>query len=460
MIAATSNYITALAAFRSGKIPALITIAGYPRVFTNYDSGVGGQINLLTQLGDLSTSVHDLDGGADQSTWAFQVLDLAGLITSDFPGFVFEGKVVTLKLGLPGLAQADFCTVFTGYIDTVGSTNGNQEYVFNCSDISARLSQVIYLVGDSGLPTDQDNIRTLNGHPLDILLDILNTQVALPGGFIDTAKIEAYRDGPFSGAQFQFNLSQSVAAMDFIKNQLLKPLGGYLWVNSLGLITVNFFYPLAAPVAVATLGTDSWTSIPDAEQVDMINTVQFQFDKDDADKDGTNNYFAQDTELYGASVSKYGQYGETVIQADGLRSGFQGFFTARLVARMIFSRYGLKSLKFDSGAADAIWKTMRLEPGDIVGVTHPFIPNREAGTIGITSRLFEILNRSFKFSEGLMTFTMIDANFLTTTFGAFKIAPDAEADYVSASAPDKLLYMFMCNDSDQYSNGNAAHILG
>lgn len=459
MIPATTNYNSALANFTSGQIQAIITIAGYARVFTNYASGVGGQVNLITLLGDLSTSVHDLDGGADQATFSFQVLDQGGLITSDFPGFVFEGKVVTLQVGLPGLAQADFCTVFTGYIDTVGSTNGNQEYVFNCSDISAKLSQVIYLTGDSGKPTDSNNVKTLNGHPLDILLDILNTQVGLPGGFVDSTKIQAYRDGPFSGAQFQFRLTQSVAALDFIKNQLLKPLGGYIWVNSLGLVTVNFFYPLAAPVALATLGAVSWTSIPDAEQVDMVNTVQFQFDKDDSSNSSSGNYFAQDTELYGVSVAKYGQYGELVIQSDGLRSGFQGFFTARMVARMIFSRYGLKSLKFDAGAADSIWGNMRLEPGDVVGVTHPFIPNREAGTIGVTNRLFEILNRTFKFTEGLMTFTMIDANFLST-FGAFKIAPDAEADYVSASAPDKLLYMFMCSDSDLYSNGDAAHILG
>lgn len=459
MIAATANYIAALAAFQSGQIFMVITIAGYPRTFTNWKSGVGGEVDYLISCDDISTSVNDLDGGADQIAFAFNVQDRGGLITSDFPGFVFEGKQVTIQVGLPGLARVDYCTIFTGYIDTVASGNQNQEYVFNCVDISARLSQMIYLTGDSGKPTDSNNPKTINGHPLDILLNIFGIQVALAGGLYDSTKIIAYRDGPFSGAQFSFRLTQSVTAIDFIKNQLLKPLGGYLWVNSLGVITVNFFYPLAPPTPVATLGKASWTAVPDAEQVDMVNTVQFQFDKDDSASNSSGNYFAQDTELFGTSVSRYGQYGEITIQADGLRSGFQGFFTARLVARMIFMRYGLKSLKFDQNAADSIWNTMLLEPGDTIQVTHPNVPNREAGTIGITARKFEILNRKFNFQEGLMTFTMIDANFLTT-FGAFKIAPDGELDYAAASSGDKALYMFLCNDADVYSTAAAANVLG
>jgi hypothetical protein len=364
-----------------------------------------------------------------------------------------------VKVGFAGLAQADFMTVFTGYVDTVASDNGNLEYIFNCNDISAKLSQPIYLNGDSGKPVDSSNPKTLNAHPLDLLLDILGVKVGLPGANYDTAKITAYRDGPFSGVQFNFRLTQSVVAADFIKEQLLKPLGGYLWVNSAGVITVNFFYPLAASVAVATLGPGTWTEIPGAQQVDMVNAIQWQFDKDDGASGASGDYLANDTELYQPSITKYGQYGELTIPADGLRSGLQGYFTARLSSRMIFLRYGLKGLKFEDDTADAIWQTCRVEPGDIVAVTHPNVPNREAGTVGVTNRLFEVLDRKFNFTEGLMTFVMIDANFLTT-FGTYKITPNGKADFTLASAPDKLAYMFLCNDTDTYSDATAAHPLG
>jgi hypothetical protein len=88
----------------------------------------------------------------------------------------------------------------------------------------------------------------------------------------------------------------------------------------------------------------------------MVNTVQFQFDKDDGTGDASGNYFAQDTEVYGPSVAKYGQYGEVTIAADGLRSGLQGFLSCHIIARMIFMRYGLKNLKFDQNAPELFGK--------------------------------------------------------------------------------------------------------
>jgi hypothetical protein len=187
----------------------------------------------------------------------------------------------------------------------------------------------------------------------------------------------------------------------------------------------------------------------------MINQVQFQFDKDDATSSSSGNYLAVDTEIYSASVNKYAQFGEQVIQSDGLRSGFQGFFTARLVARMIFGRYGLKSLVFDQNAADSIWQTCLLEPGDIVATTHPQIPDRSAGVMGITGKLFEIINKKVNLTEGLLTYTMIDASYLQT-FGLFKIAPNGQADYTAGST----VYMYLCDNTDKYTNGDAAHTLG
>jgi hypothetical protein len=459
MISSTANFQTALTAFKNGQLIFLVTIAGYSRVFTNYPTGVGGQYDWIESVDDINQTIQAIEGGADQTSWGFTVQDKTGLVTADFPGFTFEGKQVTVQVGFVGLAQVDFCTIFTGIVDTVANANSNNSYYFTCLDISAKLAQVVYVTGDDGInPVSSKNLKTINGHPLDILLDILSNKIGLPGGQIDTTKIQAYRDGPFSGVQFTFRLSQSVTAHDFIKAQLLKPLGGYLWVNALGKMTVNFFYPLAAPAAVASLGPGIWESIPDAEQVDMINTVQFQFDKDDL-AGGTGNYNAVDTETYAVSVAKYGQYGEQVIPADGMRSALQAFFTAKLVSRMYFYRYGLKNLTFNQNAADAILQAMLLEPGDLVSVTHPAIPDRIAGTIGITAKLFEVLDKTFKLSEGKVTLTMIDASYLST-FGTYKIAPTGKGAYAAVSAPDKARYMFMCDNTDHYSNGDAAHALG
>lgn len=467
MITATTAYKTALAAYRNGLISFLIQIEGYSRGFTNDTILIGGGIvPWLVSIDDCQTSINDLDGTANTTQLMFTVQDDGGAITGDFPGFVFEGAKVTLKCGLPGLSQSDFPTVFTGYIDEVASANSNTEYYFTCSDVSVKLQQTVYLIGDNGSVTSSTNVKTLNGHPLDMLLDILNNQIINPDGsrgldpsLIDTTKIEAYRDGPFDGIEFLFHLNQSPTAADFIAAQLLKPLGGYLWTNAAGQITVNFFYPLAGPVAVQTIGPANWIAIPEAEQTDMVNTVEFQFDKDDDGPNSTGNYLNQSVQEYGPSVSKYGLYGGITIAADGVRSAFQGYFIAGIVARLIFLRYGFKSLMFDQAAPDSIWNTMLLEPGDIVAVTHPDIPDRKAGTMGVTNKLFEVLHRTFKFSEGKMVLTMIDASYLST-FGFFEITGDSQADYISSSTGDKHTFMFMTGANGKYSNNDPGNSLG
>lgn len=464
MIAVTDNYAAALEAFNAGKLIYTVEIAGYSRVFSN-DAAYGTD-DWLGDIDDMTLTIDDVNGGWNQVSFGFTVQDFKHLLTADFPNFVFEGKQVVIKSGMEGMDYSDFVTLFTGVIDSVSSVNSNLDYYFNIMDIQQVLTQVIYLTGnDAKTAPSTDNPLTLNAHPLDILLSILLTEVGLDSSLVNSAKIEAYRDGPFAGMQFVFNVTQSPAALDFIKNQIMKPLGGYIWLNSKGQVDVNFYYPLAGPVVVFNFGPDVWTSIPTADQLgsntsrDMVNTVQFQFDKDDAGSGTSGNYLSQDTEEYGPSISRFGIYGEQVIQADGLRSAFQGFFIAKLVSRLIFLRYGLKNLIIDSNAADSNWNTVRLEPGDIVSATHPNIPDRVAGVMGITNEPFEIISKTIHFKTGTMTYSMLDARYLST-FGFFKIAPTDEDPYASASPTDKAKYMFMTDDAGVYSNSDSGNVLG
>lgn len=465
MISATTNYLNALAAYRSGKLIYAIEITGYSRVLTNYADGISGHYDWLLESGvdDYSYTVNELDGGADVGQLSFHVQDQGGAITGDFPGFVFEGKQVVLKQGFVGLAYSDYVTLFTGFVDTVDSENDNTSYVFTCSDVSARLSQVIYEAGDDGQPTSGDHKKTIVGHPLDILLDILGTQLGLSSSYYDSTTIQAYRDGPFSGMKFVFHLDQAQAAADFMKAQLLKPLGGYYFVTGAGKITVKFNYPLNTITAADSISNADWLTIPGAEQLELINQVQFKFDKNDSDSSGSStnsSYLATAVEEYAASISRYGQYGEHVVESDGIRSAFQGFFLANFIARLIFFRYGLKLLKFDQNAAESIWGKVLLEPGDIVAVTHPHVPDRAAGVLGISNKLFEVLNKSINFTEGRVTLVLVDASYLTNNFGYFLITPNGEADYAAASSGDKAKYMFMTNDSGVYSNSDGGHGLG
>jgi hypothetical protein len=468
MISSTSNFQAALAAYQSGPIFIQVVIEGYYRVFTSQPDGVAGHYPWIVSVDDLDLTVQDLDGGADQRTGGVTVQDFSSpgfpnQITADFPNFTFEGQQIQIQVGFAGLAQADFCTVFTGFIDTVSSSNSNSEYYIQFSDVQTKLAAVVFQTADDGGYTSSTNIKTVTGHPLAILMSICQ-QLGVP---CDTTKITAYMNGPFAGTIFTFYLTQAPAAADFIKAQLMKPLGGYMWINAAGEVEVNFFYPLSGPVAVGSFGPSTWLDIPEAGQTNMVNTVQVQFDLDDstANDESTGSYLSSITENYAPSYLLYGDLSsELTINADGVRSAFQGFFIAALTAILIFMRYGFKSLTFDSESSggsspDSIWSTLLYEPGDIISVTHPQVPNRAAGVMGITNMLFEMLNKTINFTEGKLTYTMLDAAYLSQ-FGLYKITPMGEALYSADTVTNQDQYMYFCGANGEYTDGNQGNILG
>jgi hypothetical protein len=462
MISANSNYIAAAANLDVEPI-YLLEISGYSRKFTNQPTGVSGQYDWMIDISDSGTTINDLDGAADLGEVDITIQDLGHAITADFAGITLEGRKATLKIGYPGLAQSDFLIVHTGVIDNIASANKNNDYVFAITDKTTSLQKTIYSIGDDGVnPTDNKNPKTLNGHPLDILLDILENEIGYSVGDINVTKITDYRDSIFSGVQFKFVITSPPTAADFIANQIMKPLGGYYWNDNNDQFNVNFFYPLTTVASVFSLNEDNMLDIPEAAQADLINSINFRFDKDD-DNSGNGDFKSESVNNYADSITKYGFYASHIVESDGMRAGLQGFLIAAIVSRMLFYRYGLKTLAFGKGNSatpvEARWTAARLQPGDIVDVTNSHIPDRVAGVMGITGKFFEVLDVVRDYSTSTVKLTLLDASYLSK-FGTYLITPNAEANYTSASTADKAKYMFMCNDSDQYSNGHAANVLG
>lgn len=473
MLTPTANWLAANAKFEK-QIVYRFVFPNYYRSFANIACPANADFDdvWLMSIDDHTKNINDLQGGADQETMCFTVQDhkqigqTTGAITKDMATNVFEGQLVQLYVGFASMANlSDYLLLWQGYVDQVDSANNNLEYYFQCSDVTVKLQQPVYLKGDFGGQTSGNDIKTLKGHPLDMLIDILQNQIkdpatgaALPSSLIDIAKIQAYRDGVFSGIEFLFHLQQPPAAADFIKNQLLKPLGGYLWVSQ-GKITVNFFAPITAVTALATMGPDTFLTIPTAEQTAMVNTVQYSFDKDDGLGSSSGNYLATDTQEFSPSVAKYAVYGEQNISSDGMRSALQGYLISWWVSQLIFLRYGFKNLKFDQNAPEGLFTSLLYEPGDVIAITHPLIPDRSAGVLGITGKLFEVTNKKVAFYPGLVTLSMIDASYLNT-YGLSQIAPNGEADYTSASSGDKARYMFLAGSNAKYSNGDPGNKLG
>lgn len=456
MITASPAFLAANASLKKKPLYAIV-IEGYSKVFANYSGFTVGAVPIvdwLTSIENQAITINDLDGGADLADLQFTIQDRGGALTADFPIFTFEGKKVQLLHGLEGMDIADFVPLFTGRIDSIESTNGNTEYFFTCPDIRQELTKIIYGTADNGAATDSNNVRTLNGNPLDMLLAALQVEVGLDSSDIDIAKIINYRNNIYAGVEFEFKITSPPAAKDFIENELLKPLGAYLWSNNLGQITVNFYYPLSI-VPVMDFTPDNLLDIPEAGVADLINEVSTRFDYDDSDKPQA-ELIRQDV----GSINKYGLFGQHVIEARGLRSGLQGNLIAGHTAFLMFARYGFKQLAFGSTSGNsspvtALWNACLVEPGDIVTVTHPKVPDRLNGVMGITGKTFVVMDRTWHFFECLVEFKLLFIDL--TPFRHYLITPNAEASYSSAGPTDQAKYLFQSNDSDQYSIGAAGN---
>ncbi len=412
----------------------------------------------LLSIEDHMLTINDLDGDADLADLIFNVQDRTQLITADFPGFVFEGKRMRLLAGFDGMARSDFVTLFTGRVDSIESANANMEYVFTNPDVRQELTRTIYTVADDGFPTDSSHVRTLNGNPLDILIAALENEVGLAPGDIDIAKILSYRNSVYNGVQMEFKITTPPVAKNFIADELMKPLAAYIWPNNLGQVSVNFYYPLS-PLPVFDFNRDNLIEIPEAGPADLINEVSVRLDYDSSDSPKA-IIVREDA----ASVAKFGLYGNHIIEAKGLRSGLQGAFLGALAAWLIFLRYSFKQLMFGSSNSgngnanpiNALWSACLVEPGDIVTLTHPQVPDRNAGVMGVTGKTFVAMDRQWQFFPCLTQLKLLETDL--SKFKQYLIAPNGEAVYTAAGT-DQGKYMFLCNDSDQYSNGDPGNTL-
>jgi hypothetical protein len=405
----------------------------------------------IKEIQGLSYDVNILEGVANIGDVTVTVLDDGRLITADMPHYTIEGKDCRLKQGFVGQNYADFLTLFTGKVDTIPSVDDDLCYAFTLKNPLLELKQLVYTVGDSGLPTDSKNPKTVLGNPIDILKSILLSYVGLSSTKVDTVLLDTYRDTYFAGLLFEFHLTGSVEAKSFIESQIMKPLGGYLRPTNLGVISAHFMLPQpGTAVSAFSLSKDNMVTIPTPAQSDLVNVVKFKFDSDG------NNYQSESVVQSDTSVAKFGLVGDQTIESDGMRSGFQGFYLSKLTANAIFDRIGNKNPTFD---IEVFWDPgCQIELGDYCDVSHALMPNRLTGVMGVVGAFFEVESVSFDFENFTATLTLVDASFLAG-LGGFRIAPDAIDVWTAESDANKDRYMFISNSTGRYSDGVLGHPL-
>lgn len=345
-------------------------------------------------------------------------------------------------------------------------------------------------ISDNALITS-NNPKHLIGHPLDMLLEILRVEIGLADSDINITQIESFRDTVFSGTEFEFFITGSIDAKDFMENQLLKPLAGYLYINALGQVCVGFAQPLPGSVVpVGALTPDNITELPTMSAHDLINVVTMRFDKDDfniSTAASSSGYLAQANTFYAPTIEDFPSLstavatemvsgsgavqGQLIIESDGMRSGFQGFVMSKMISNSLFALYGAYNPTLE--VTSHWYPSFTLELTEFATLTHPLLPNRVTGAMGVTGQLFKIVKRSYNFTDMLVTFTLEDASGIAV-FTAHRIAPthdsdsvggimpfgDPMADYPVARPLQRARYIFMSDPTGKQASGDLAARLG
>ena len=319
---------------------------------------------------------------------------------------------------------------------------------------------------DSGL-ISSSNPRRYTGHPMNMVLDILVNQIGLANSDVNVTQIESYRDTVFTGVEFDFILTGSVDAKDFIENQLLKPLGGYLYVNYLSQFCIGFAQPAVGGIsAIAAITPDNLTELPTINTSPLTNVLTLRFDKDDSNQGSSSTgYLAESNTFYAPTITNLTDLtgtviaealtgasavqGQLIIESGGMRSGFQGFILSKMIANSIFAMYGSYNPAF---TAPCHWYPFfQVEVGEFITFTHPLVADRQAGVLGMHAKLFRVVKRSYNFESMIVTLDLQDASGIAA-FGAHRIAPSNTS--ARQGPNDRSRYLFMTNVSGTYNDGS------
>ncbi len=398
----------------------------------------------------LTQKIEDLQGKATIGSLTVEIVDVNRTLLALFSSKQWYGAAASLQLGFAGLAYpTDYITLFSGVVETVVPTADHAGWTFTLQDKNRVLKTNVYRTGDDGAtPTSKKNPKTLDGNPLALVLDLLENQLAIPAGSIDTGSISSLQNGRLSCTRMLFNLTKAVDSMTFLEQELLRPNGLFHFVRYDGRIAIGDMLAPPTPLTLAFAFTDSnIQGIPSFSQKTIYNWVEFQLDYDGS------RYLDTEDFIHTVSVDRYGLQQQLSIPSQGLRTNLQGASRAGITARRIFQRYGggpatLVSLKSTSLQACIV------EVGDYVSVTHRLLENLDTGTLGWSNRICQVMQVQPKYDSGTITFQLTDVT--DTLRAGYQLAPDTVPSWPTATAAQRQQYMFEANASSQQSDGTSA----
>ena len=124
------------------------------------------------------------------------------------------------------------------------------------------------------------------------------------------------------------------------------------------------------------------------------------------------SYQNYETFLQAASISQYGRGNQFSVTSAGLRTECGAFPFTEWVTERLFRRFGGVAPGIKGGAPllnlRAMLMTLPVWVGDYVALTHSKMPDITTGALGVTGRIYEVINRQPNYAQGQMQYTLLD----------------------------------------------------
>ena len=417
MVSTTSGFNAANAAM--GKRPVYaFAIAGQTTAYTTHDLaavGVTGTLPtyapwLKAPQGNAQT-IDVVNGSSSIGELTCEVIDVGGAVLALIGAGGLEGSQCTLSVGYAGTAWTDFAVVCTYQLYKINPTDGYNSFNFVCRDAQLLEKNTIYTHPENGYLLTEQNPWYLTGTPAEIFQAVTLFALGLPASAIDRATM-VWLDSPaeniFGGWRpFEFAITKSFAAKQFLETEVFKPSGLYQVVLPNGQLSLRCMRPPAAGITpVYTFTASNLVELPKWDRQPVVNQAVWQFD---SDGNGFGNY---ETFLQATSISRYGRGQQFAVQSNGLRTALGAFGFAEWVTSRLFRRFSGVAPAIQGGApllsVRAMLMTLPVWVGDYVALTHPLIPDVTAGVRGMTGRIFEVIDRQPNYAQGCMNYKLLD----------------------------------------------------
>lgn len=365
---------------------------------------------LKTPQGSTQT-IDVLNGTSSIGELQCEVVDVDGSVRTFIGANVLEGATCTLSVGYPGIAWSSFVVLHTYQIYKIVPSRDYTSWLFCARDRQMAGKQTIYINPQNGQAISGANPWVIQGTAPEIVLQIWLWGLGQDISTVDYAglmALDAAAEGLFPARPFCFVITQAFEAKQWLETEIYKPCGMYPVVLNTGQLSARCARPPAAgPAPVYTFDPTNVTVLPQWDRMAIYNEIIYQVDQDASGSFDNYLVFIEST-----SVGQYGCAGQLTIDSSGLRTAYGAQAFCEDIADRLFDRFAGAPESLKGGApvltVEAFLLTMPVWVGDYVYLTHPLMPDPFTGALGVTNRVYEVIDRNPNYAAGKMSYRLLD----------------------------------------------------